>query len=241
MERLALFISGGGTTATAILNACKRCGDLDELIQPVLVIASRREISGIERVSATSVVKKEDVVVRRPKDFENETAFGDALIKECAARGVTLFGQYGWAVKTPANFIQRFPRGINQHPCVLSPGKPDFGGHKMLGRTCHMARLLFVRTTNRDFWTRAVAHRVHPEYDKGAILRQEQIEILPKDDVDTLATRLLPVEHRLQIRTLQDFAFNRVEEVPGEEIVRPHEIWAWELALRMAKMAYPKG
>lgn len=241
MEYLALFISGGGTTATAIVNACKPGGELYNLVLPVLVIASRKDAKGIVRIQETCLLEKDDIIDCRPRDFQSEMSFGNKLIQECVKRQVTLFGQYGWAVKTPANFIGRFPRGINQHPCVLSPGNPDFGGHKMLGRVCHLARILFVRMTNRDFWTRAVAQRVHPEYDKGAILCQQQVEILPNDDVETLAKRLLPVEHRVQIQALKNFATARVEEITPEEIVRPHEMILWRMACEVAKLAYPKG
>jgi len=243
MQRLALFISGGGTTATAIVNACKADSgsEIAGIVKPVLVVSSRRDAKGIGRVLETGQLAPADVKVIRPRDFESAAAFGEELIRHCAERDVNLFGQYGWAVHTPKNFIARFHRGVNQHPCVLSPGNPDFGGPKMLGRTCHAARLLFVRMTNRDFWTRAVAQRVDPEYDKGAILRQENVEILPSDDVDTLAARVLPVEHRVQIQTLADFAHARVTEIPGEEIVRPHEMYAWCLACEMAKLAYPKS
>lgn len=241
MERLALFISGGGTTATAIINACKPEGELDDFIKPVLVISSRNDAKGIGRVIETKMLAPNDIIVRRPRDFNDEVLFGLALIMECVNRGVTLFGQYGWAVKTPGNFIKSFPRGINQHPCPLSPGNPDFGGHKMLGKTCHLARLLFVRMTNRAFWTRAVAHRVYPKYDEGPILRQAQMEILPGDDPITLAERLLPFEHRVQIETLKDFAKAQVKEVPGEELVRPHEIPLWKIACEVAKLAFPKG
>src|SRR3989338_3429434 len=240
-ERTAHFISGGGTTAAAIFEACKRGGGLDGLVRPSLVIASRSDIRGPERLLATGVIQKKDIIVLRPRDFGSETLFGEALIQACEPRDITLFVQNGWAVKTPENFIQRFPRGTNQHPCLLSPGNPDFGGPKMLGRVCHLARLLFVRLTNRAFFTRAVAQRVHPQYDKGAILRQQDVEILPGDDVDTLAARLLPVEHQVQIEVLRDFALAQVVEIPAEEIVRPHEMLQWRLACEVAKLAYPKG
>ncbi len=172
MERLALFISGGGTTAEAILTACKPDGQLENHINPVLVVASKPDIKGIERALNTGMITDENIVVLERKKFETPEAYGQALIKVCKERHVTLFGQYGWLVKTPENFLQAFPRGINQHPAPLCPGKPDFGGDQMYGRRCHLARLLFVRMTQRNFWTAAVAHRVYPEYDKGPVVWQ---------------------------------------------------------------------
>ncbi len=241
MERLALFISGGGTTATAIINACKPGGELNDLIEPVLVISSSPKAAGIENVLRLGVLKERDVIVRRPRAYTLPAEFGKALKKECNERGVTLFGQYGWLAHTPPNFLAAYRRGINQHPCVLSPGNPDFGGDKMRGRVCHLAILLFRRMTNRDFWTRAVAQRVDPLYDRGVILKQANVDIKPDDDVVALAARVLPVEHRVQIETLKDFAMNAVHEIEGEEIVRPYEMLQWRLACEVAKMAYPRG
>lgn len=241
MENLALFISGGGTTATAIINDCKQGGSLHEHVRPRLVISSKRTAKGITRVQETGMITEADVVVIRPRDYASEDLFADALSHECGKREITIFHQAGWAVKTPKKFLHRYQRGINQHPCVLSQGRPDFGGHGMLGRACHLARLLFVRTTNRDFWTRSVAHRVTEKYDEGAVVGQEQIDILPDDDVDTLAARLLPVEWRVQIKAIRDFATAQVDEIPGEEIVRKHEMGIWALCCEMAKLAYPKG
>ena len=241
MENLALFISGGGTTATAIINETIPGRKLDCLIRPALVVASNNKAKGIERVLGTRLLREKDVIVICPRDFATPFHFGAALTNECKARGVTLFGQYGWMVKTPQNFLDHFPRGVNQHPAPLCPGKPDFGGKGMYGRRCHFARLMFVRMTNRNFYTSAIAQQIHPEYDKGLVYKESQVEILSDDDVETLQARVLPVEHRVQIDTLMQLALDKVELVAPRELVLPHEMPIWTLVCHMAKLAYPKG
>lgn len=247
MENLALFISGGATTATAIINACKPHNKLYGLINPRLVVASKIGIPGVGRVSGTQMLGVEDIKVISPgfyrqqdSDALDEMAFGKALIEECRAREVTLFGQYGWTVKTPRNFLEAFPRGINQHPAPLCPGQPGFGGVGMVGKRCHLAVLLFRRMTNRDFWTKAVAQFVHPEYDEGQIILQKQVDVLPDDTAETLAERVLPVEHQVQIGALRDMAKGQVQVIPVEPLVNKHELVLWTLAREMAKLAYPK-
>ncbi len=211
--RVALLISGSGTTAESIIRATQD-GRLAG-VEIACVIASSTEAGGIERTKKAGVPEK-DVLVLSPKSFSSREEFGEAIIKECRARGVDFVGQYGWLVKTPENVIEAFEGRIaNQHPGPLDPGRPDFGGKGMFGRRVHAARLFFVRAVNRDFWTEATAHRVVAEYDKGAVLCAKQVPILPDDTPESLQARVLPVEHEVQIETLAMFANPAVNrEVP---------------------------
>lgn len=238
--RIALLISGNGTTAEQIILAV-RSGALKG-IEPALVVASRAGIPGIERAVKAGILK-DDVIVLQRSDFENEEAFGEAIIKACETRGVELVGQYGWMQKTPQNVIERFQRMmVNQHPGPLDPGRPDFGGTGMYGRRVHAARLYFVRRTSRDFWTEATAQRVAIGYDEGAVLKRKQVLILPNDDVAALQERVLPAEHEIQIETLRDFATGKVQELKRETpLILPGEEKILEEAKRAAIMLFPRG
>ncbi len=247
MQNLALFISGGGSTATAIIHACKPGGILHKKVKPVLVVASTPKAAGIGRVTGTMTLDSKDIIVISPNDYRNADLtrnadrFGEALMNACEKRNVTLFGQYGWLAKTPANFLRVFPNGINQHPAPLCPGEMDFGGKGMYGRRCHLAVLLFRRLTERDFWTTATAQQVSAGYDEGAILRQERVDIFPDDDVEALQARVLPAEHRVQINTLLDSADGIARPFHNDPLVLPHEEEHWVLSRKMAILAYPKG
>lgn len=78
--RLALLISGSGTTAEAVIKACRQ-KRLTE-IRPVVVISSRPDTPGIQKAEKLAV---KTVVVRR-KDFLNQEEFGKALL--------TIFEEY---------------------------------------------------------------------------------------------------------------------------------------------------
>lgn len=245
--KLALLISGGGTTMQAIIKAClpagRRAGTGYINVEPVLVIASNPKAGGIEKARALGIPEK-DILIINPKDFENKEAFGEEIIKECKKREVNLIGQYGWMVKTPDNVISTFPDMIiNQHPGPLDPGgNGDFGGAGMFGMRVHQARLEFVKKVNHNYWTEATAHRVTSEFDKGAILKRKQVPILPNDTAETLRARVLPTEHQVQIETLQDFADGTVSEFKREiPLVFRGEEKILEECKEMAKKMYPNG
>ncbi|MCR4328401.1 MAG: phosphoribosylglycinamide formyltransferase [Patescibacteria group bacterium] len=238
--RIAILLSGGGTTAEAIIRATQM-GRLSG-VEVACVIASKPEAGGIERVKRAGVPKK-DVIVLSPKAFPSRDEFGESIIKECRARGVDFVGQYGWLVKTPENVIAAFEgRIVNQHPGPLDPGRPDFGGKGMYGKRVHAARLFFVRAVQRDFWTEMTAHRVTTEYDKGAVLHAKQVSILEDDTPETLAARALPVEHKVQIETIEMFAKGAVKEiVRGKPLILPGEEQILEEAKRRAVEMFPNG
>ncbi|MEK7067526.1 MAG: formyltransferase family protein, partial [Patescibacteria group bacterium] len=190
--KIAMLISGGGTTASAIINACKS-GQLKN-IKPVLVVASKDGVDGVKRTVDAGMDAK-DVVVINPRNFVSPNKFGKAIIKACEARGVEFVGQYGWLALTPENVIHRFVGMMtNQHPGPLDPGRPDFGGSGMYGKRVHAACLCFARKTGRSWWSEATAQRVAVNFDEGAVLKRRQVPILPDDDVNALAARMLPIE-----------------------------------------------
>jgi phosphoribosylglycinamide formyltransferase-1 len=223
--KIALLISGGGTTAAAIIAAC-RDGKLEN-VEPVCVIGSSKTAGGIAKARNLAVSER-DILVIDPRKFTLSEQFGEAILAACRERGVEFIGQYGWLPKTPLNVIEAYEGMIvNQHPAPLDPGHPDFGGTGMWGSRAVCARMLFVRRIGRDFWTEATSHRVEQEFDTGAIVRAIRVPILPEDTVETLYARLLPIEHKAQIQTVRDFASGQVQEwrrpdrlvLPGEEAI----------------------
>lgn len=239
--RIALLISGGGTTMQAICNAI-RGGELRG-VEPALVIASRADAGGIEKAKACGI-KEEDILVLNPKDFATEEDFGKRIIDECKKRNVEFIGQYGWLVKTPQIVCDVYSGKIaNQHPGPLDPhGHGDFGGYGMYGMRVHEARLEFVRATNREFWTEATCHRVTSNFDEGEILKCKRVEILPNDTAETLQARVLPVEYEVQITVLQSFANNAVIEYHRDvNLVHPDELNTLQDCKMNAIAKYPKG
>ena len=77
---------------------------------------------------------------------------------------------------------------MNVHPSLL----PSFGGAGMYGIRVHQAAIeAGVRVTG------VTVHFVDEEYDRGPIIAQWPVPVLPGDTPETLAERVLAVEHTL--------------------------------------------
>jgi len=238
--KIALLISGGGTTMEAIIKAAQN--DTLKNVSPVLVIVSKESAGGLIKAKNLGISEK-NILVINPKNFKTEEEFGEKIIKECKERKVDFIGQYGWLVKTPENVCEAFKgRIINQHPGPLDNGRSDFGGAGMYGKRVHKARLEFVRRTNHDFWTEATSHRVTSKFDEGAILKIKRVPIFPDDTAEILQARMLPIEHEVQIEILKDFLEGKVKEFYRDlPLIREEEEDILKECKELAKKMYLNG
>ena len=83
---------------------------------------------------------------------------------------------------------------MNVHPALL----PAFGGRGMYGHHVHEAVLASGARESG-----ATVHLVDEEYDRGAILAQCRVPVLPDDSPETLAARVLAREHAFLVETLE--------------------------------------
>jgi phosphoribosylglycinamide formyltransferase-1 len=88
-------------------------------------------------------------------------------------------------------------RIINVHPSLL----PHHGGPGFYGSRVHKAVI-----EAGDSETGATVHLVNSEYDMGKTLMQEKITVEVDDTPESLAERLHPIEHKLLIEVIQQFA-----------------------------------
>jgi phosphoribosylglycinamide formyltransferase-1 len=89
----------------------------------------------------------------------------------------------------PLEIIKKYRnRIINIHPALL----PKYGGKGMYGMNVHCAVL-----ENKDKISGATVHFVDEFYDHGAILIQRTISVLPRDTPESLAQRVLTIEHKI--------------------------------------------
>lgn len=239
-QRLAFFISGGGTTMEAMAKACLS-GQIP--IDIACVISSSPMAGGIEKARKLGILD-DNIIVINPSDFRggngniDRLRFGRAILSELLPREVTVITQNGWLPLTPEIVIAAFPDSIyNQHPAPV----PEFGGKGMYGLAPHAARLEFVEKTQHNFWTEAVAHKVTPEFDKGLVVKSTRVDILSGDTPEILQWRVLPYEHQVQIALLQDIAAGNVQVIPRVELVLPGEESILALAKNHARQHYPHG
>lgn len=193
--RLAAFASGGGSNVQAILDAIAA----ETLNADVaLVVTDRPGIGVLDRAARHGVPS----VVLRPTEFAGQEEFGEALLEALDAHGVDFVALAGYLKHVPAAVVRAFRhRMLNVHPSLL----PAFGGPGFYGRRVHEAALAYgVR------WSGATVHLVDEEYDTGPIVLQEPVPVRADDTPETLAARVLAVEHRLYPAALRLFAEGRV-------------------------------
>ena len=180
--RVAVLASGGGTNLQALLDACGPGAP----VRVTRVVSNRADAGALERARAAGIPA---VVLRDPADAgELLAALGDADLVVLA----------GYLKLIPAAVVARFPRRmINIHPALL----PAFGGPGMYGRRVHAAVLASGVTESG-----ATVHYVDEQYDRGPIIAQRTVPVLPGDSAETLAARVLAVEHELLPRVVLELA-----------------------------------
>jgi len=187
---VAVLVSGGGTNLQALLDALR-----DSAIARVArVVASAAGAGALERARRAGVPT---VVLTNPEDpAELVTATGEARLVVLA----------GYLKRIPPAAVARLRwRVINIHPALL----PAFGGPGMYGRRVHEAVLASGATLSG-----ATVHYVDEEYDRGPIIAQWPVPVRPHDTPETLAARVLEVEHRLLPQVVLELARLGVPEEP---------------------------
>jgi phosphoribosylglycinamide formyltransferase-1 len=176
----AVFASGGGTNFQSLLD--HQASDPPWRIG--LLVSDRDGAGALDRAEAAGVPRRViHTKGRDPQDVAVETL---AVLKE---HGVRVIFLAGYLKLLPAPVVQAYPRRIiNIHPALL----PAFGGKGMWGMHVHRAVLESGARLSGP-----TVHFVDEEYDRGTILAQWPVPVLPGDSPEALAARVLAVEHRL--------------------------------------------
>lgn len=185
-----MLVSGGGTNLQALLD---RLGP-GAPAQVVRVVSNRAEAGALDRARRAGIPV---TVLRDPADdAELLTALADADLVVLA----------GYLKLVPAEVVARFRhRLINIHPALL----PAFGGVGMYGRRVHEAVLASGATVSG-----ASVHYVDEQFDRGPVIAQRAVPVRPDDTPDTLAGRVLAVEHELLPWVVLELAKRGIPEWP---------------------------
>ncbi len=193
--RLAIFASGRGSNFQAILIAIAA----HRLRAQVALCVSNRPEAGALQIARAAQIP---VAVIEEKHFANASDYEAALAEQLAKHEVNFIALTGFMRKIPAGIVQQFRyRIVNIHPALL----PSFGGKGMYGHRVHEAVLEYGCKVSG-----ATVHLVDEEYDTGAPILQRSVPVLDDDTPETLAARVLEVEHRIYPEALQLFAEERI-------------------------------
>ncbi|MBZ0087402.1 MAG: phosphoribosylglycinamide formyltransferase [Thermomonas sp.] len=198
--RLAILASGRGSNLQAILDAIA-AGTLDA--QVVGVFSDQPAAQALQRVPTALRW------TRRVKDFGNREAFDAALADAIAAVTPDWIVCAGYMRILGAAFVERFPaRILNIHPSLL----PKYKGLHTHQRAIDAG----------DVEHGASVHLVNAELDGGAVIAQARVPVLPGDDAESLAARVLQIEHPLYVEVLRMLASGRLGEQDGQPLLDGH-------------------
>jgi phosphoribosylglycinamide formyltransferase-1 len=197
--RVAVLISGRGSNLQALID--RFVGKPESPVEIVRVISNRPDAPGLDRAKAAGLSTK----VIDHKGFPDRAAFDEALDAEIRAAGAQVVVLAGFMRLLTEQFINDWrDRLINIHPALL----PSFRGLDTHRRVLKRGVKLHGCTV----------HFVRHETDTGPIIAQAALPVLANDTPETLAGRVLELEHRLYPLALVLIAEGKVE-VDGDRAI----------------------
>jgi phosphoribosylglycinamide formyltransferase 1 len=199
-KRVAVLISGRGSNMVSLIEAAKAT---DYPAEIVLVVSNRPDAAGLELARKAGVPTL--VVDHRPHG-KDRAAFERVLQHVLDEHSIEFICLGGFMRLFTADFVLHWQgRMLNIHPALL----PSFPGLDPHGQALRAGVKL----------SGATVHFVIPETDAGPIIAQAAVPVCENDTADTLAGRVLTVEHRLYPLALKLVAQGRVRIVEGRCIV----------------------
>jgi len=177
---LAVFISGGGSNLQALIDACRQ---EDYPARIALVLSNNPEAYGLRRAEDAGL----PAATINHKDYKTREEFEAAIQKVLGGYNIDLICLAGFMRILTAGFVNSWKNKIlNTHPALL----PKHGGEGMYGEHVHRAVLAAGEKESG-----VSIHIVTPECDRGPVILQKKVPVLPGDTPETLAARVLEQEH----------------------------------------------
>jgi phosphoribosylglycinamide formyltransferase-1 len=223
LPRIAVLVSGRGSNLQALLDAITE-GTLDA--QVVGVFSDRIDVAALQRVPVQLRWSRDAKAYSAREEFDAELAEAVAAVAPdwiiCA----------GYLRILGDAFVQRFRgRLLNIHPSLL----PAYRGLRTHARA--------IADGAREHG--ASVHFVVPELDAGAVVAQAVVPVLPEDNADALAARVLEVEHPLLVSVARMAVAGRIAEhgatvlLDGHPLLRPLRVDSAEPAARTTRIDHP--
>jgi phosphoribosylglycinamide formyltransferase-1 len=191
-KRVAVLISGRGSNMAALIEAAKA---KDYPAEIVLVVSNRPEAGGLLVARAAGIATE---VVDHTEFGGDRNRFEGEIQAHLEKYRVDIVCLAGFMRLLTGSFLEKWQRRIlNIHPALL----PDFKGLDTHRRVLEAVAKIHGATV----------HFVVPEMDSGPIITQGAIAVRPGDSEETLAVRVLKVEHRIYPLALKLVAEGRVQ------------------------------
>lgn len=203
MKRITVLASGGGTNFQAVVDGC-RSGYIDGEVS--LLVYNRRDAYARERAGQAGV----------PAHYINRIAEGsvEAMQRKVhellCSSGIDIIVLAGYLEKLGADTVAKWSgRIVNTHPSLI----PKFCGQGYFGHHVHSAVLAAGEKESG-----CTIHLVDENYDTGPVVFRQKVPVLPDDTPETLAARILPVEHELLQKTVKLLCEDRIAVSDGKAV-----------------------
>jgi len=189
MLRISVMVSGGGSNLQAVIDAIDSGQIKDaEIVQ---VISSNPKAYALERAKKYGI---KGLVIGK-QEFPNEEEHNTALIKALRKEKTDLIVLAGYMNILKPDLVKEFKgRIINIHPSLI----PKFCGEGFYGKKVHEAVL-----NAGEKESGATVHYVDEGIDSGEIIIQEKVPVKQGDNSETLAARVLEIEHKILPKAIQ--------------------------------------
>lgn len=175
--RLGVLISARGSNLKAIIDAIAD-GRLNAAV--AVVLSNKADAPGLDHAHRAGI----ETVVLSHKAFASRDDYDRAMVQELNRRAVGLVCLAGFMRLLSPVFVDAFPdRILNIHPSLL----PKYPGLHPQQQALDDGATV----------SGATVHIVNKELDAGPIVLQREVPVVPGDTADTLAARILEIEHRL--------------------------------------------
>jgi phosphoribosylglycinamide formyltransferase-1 len=188
-RRVGILISGRGSNMAALIEAARAP---DYPAEIVVVVSNEPAAVGLGIARANGI----PIEVLNHRDFAGRDEFGEALDTKLRAYDVEIVCLAGFMRLLANAFVERWHgRILNVHPSLL----PTFKGLNTHARALAAGVKVHGCTV----------HFVEPELDSGPMILQAEVPVLPGDDEQSLAARVLAEEHRIYPEALRLVAEGR--------------------------------
>lgn len=199
-KRVVVFISGGGSNMVALADACAAPDFPAEI---VAVISDKPTAGGLAKAAQRGIATH--VFERRA--YASKAEHEAAILTALAALSPDIICLAGYMRLLSADFIRPYQgRILNIHPSLL----PLFPGLHTHQRALDAGMMVAGCTV----------HFVTEGMDEGPIVAQSVVPVLPGDTSDSLAARVLTVEHRSYAQALRLFADGTLRMDADGRVVR---------------------
>ncbi len=195
MKKIAVFVSGGGSNFIAIHRQIIQGNILGKI---VMVFSNNPNCGAIKFAEENSI----PIFIINAARYPNAHTRDEFLLETCLKAEIDLICLAGFMKMLPQNIVKQYEyRILNIHPGLL----PEFGGEGFYGTRVHEA---VINTGKRE--SGATVHFVDEIYDHGPIILQKKVEVMETDTPESLAARVLKLEHELFPEVVKAFCENKI-------------------------------